>query len=193
MRTTLTILLAAVLLTACSASRPPASESKPHGDGQTTSVEFAPPAKSGKQPAGITYDTALVPTGATAVVSTSTTGGRTQVRLSVKKLRPDHKFGAHVHTRPCGAKPADAGPHYQNRKDPVSPSVDPAFANPENEVWLDFVTDAKGNGDAVAVLDWTFRPGGAHSVVIHAQPTSTHAGHAGTAGERLACIAVAAF
>ena len=34
-----------------------------------------------------------------------------------------------------------AGPTFQNVVDPVQPSVDPAYANPENEIWLDFRTD----------------------------------------------------
>lgn len=220
MRATLPVLLATVtLLGACSSgdgttadSRPsvpvavpeqtPAARTpepsrsvpSPRPSGQpVTTVKFAKPAASGRQPAGITYDTALVPVGASATVDVTTADGKTTVALSVQGVRPDRKFGAHVHTKPCGAKPDASGPHYQNKKDPVTPSVDPAYANPQNEVWLDFATDSKGAGHSSATVDWTFRKDQAHSVVIHAQPTNTHPGHAGTAGDRLACLTVSAF
>ncbi|MCZ9343538.1 superoxide dismutase family protein, partial [Streptomyces sp. TRM76130] len=67
--------------------------------------------------------------------------------------------------KPCGADPAAAGGHYQHR-----PSADPAHANPDNEVWLDFTPDAHGEGQAQARHDWGFRPGAASSVVIHDRP-----------------------
>ena len=69
--------------------------------------------------------------------------------------------------------------------------TDPAFANPANEIWLDLTTDAAGNGRAKAVVDWQFpsgrRPG---SVIIHERHTSTGAGTAGVAGQRVACLTV---
>ncbi|MEV0039171.1 superoxide dismutase family protein [Streptomyces sp. NPDC050804] len=117
-------------------------------------------------------------------------GAVTTVRLRVSGLLPDRMYGAHVHTGPCGRAPEAAGPHYQNVEDPVQPSTDPAYANAENEVWLDFTTDAGGHGAAVSRHDWRFRPGGARSVVIHEHHTSTAPGAAGTAGARLACLTV---
>jgi Cu-Zn family superoxide dismutase len=74
------------------------------------------------------------------------------------------------------------------QKDPVSPSVDPAYANAQNEIWLDFSTDAKGAANATATANWLFRKGEANSVVLHATHTSTEQGKAGTAGDRLACV-----
>ncbi len=35
-------------------------------------------------------------------------------------------------------------------------ATDPAFANPDNEIWLDLSTDGDGNGSAQAVVDWQF-------------------------------------
>ncbi|GAA4804535.1 hypothetical protein GCM10023353_03860 [Tomitella cavernea] len=65
-------------------------------------------------------------------------------------MQPGRDFGAHAHTKPCGPEPSDSGPHYQNVQDPAatadSPSTDPAYANPQNEVWLDFTTDGSGVG-----------------------------------------------
>lgn len=80
----------------------------------------------------------------------------------------------HVHTSPCGADPAAAGPHYQHRP--------AATADPVNEVWLDFRTDEEGDGRAEALHGWGFREGGARSVIIHDRQ--------GGAGERAACFTV---
>ena len=70
----------------------------------------------------------------------------------------------------------------------MTPSVDPKFANADNEVWLDFTTDAQGAGAGRATVKWEFRKGEANAVVIHAAHTSTEHGKAGTAGDRLACL-----
>ncbi|SMD20674.1 superoxide dismutase family protein [Lentzea albidocapillata] len=188
MRTTVATLAGAVLLigglTACSSEAPPSAPAvKP-----VTETEVATPAASGDQPKGITYDVARVPVGAKLSTGSSVENGQTTVELKVSGLLPGTKYGSHVHTKPCGAKPADSGPHYQNTKDPVSPSVDPQFANAENEIWLDFTTDAQGAATGRATVKWEFRKGEANSVVVHAAHTSTEHGKAGTAGDRLACL-----
>ncbi|WP_066944610.1 superoxide dismutase family protein [Streptomyces lushanensis] len=150
----------------------------------------------------LTYDVEKVPVGSRVSVVEQVreqTGGHTgeraggegtTVRLRVSGLLPERMYGAHVHTKPCGATPDTSGPHYQNVEDPQQPSTDPAYANPENEVWLDFTTDAEGHGAAESRHEWRFRPGGARSVVIHEHHTSTAPGEAGTAGARLACLTV---
>ncbi|SNQ50675.1 Superoxide dismutase [Frankia canadensis] len=142
-----------------------------------------------RPPRAVTYDPGMVPVGA-AVGVLASRGPRTVVGLAVHGLAPTHTFGAHVHQKACGASGADAGPHYQNVSDPTQPSVDPTFANPRNEVWLDLTTDAAGSAVAFAVVNWDFRPGGAHSVVIHEHATASAAGQAGMAGDRLACVNV---
>jgi Cu-Zn family superoxide dismutase len=140
----------------------------------------------------ITYDQKLVPANAMAAVSyVPGADGHTQVMLRTRGLLPNRKYGAHAHVNQCGAKGDDAGPHYQNMKDPVTPSVNPKYANPQNEIWLDFTTDAKGNGFAKSAVAWRFTDRQAKSVVIHAEHTHTGAGHAGQAGPRLACLDVA--
>ncbi|KJK46288.1 hypothetical protein UK23_23950 [Lentzea aerocolonigenes] len=192
MRTTATAFAGTVLLAAglaaCSsggaASPAPAST----GPSPVTGVEVTEPAASGAQPQGITYDTKRVPAGAQIAASAKADGGRTTVTLTVTGLLPNTKYGSHVHTKPCGAKPADSGPHYQSKKDPVTPSVDPDYANADNEIWLDFTTDDKGWAASTATVGWEFRKGEANSVVIHAAHTSTEHGKAGTAGDRLACL-----
>lgn len=136
----------------------------------------------------------LVPVGARVKVDAwYLPNGRTVVVLRASGLASNYEFGAHAHANACGATGADAGPHYQYQQDPVAPSINPAYANPDNEVWLDFTTDAKGSGWAMAVQDWQphadRRPG---SVVLHIEHThdGTDGGAAGTAGARLACVTV---
>jgi Cu-Zn family superoxide dismutase len=94
---------------------------------------------------------------------------------------------------PCGAAASAAGPHYQHERDPqasaTAPSVDPSYANPRNEVWLDFTTDANGGASSTSTQQWTFDPGTRPgALVIHAQGTQTMSGHAGDAGARVACL-----
>ena len=114
--------------------------------------------------------------------------GQTYTVLAVRGLAANQMFGAHVHQNACGESPEAAGPHYQHRTDPRQPSVDPAYANASNEIWLDFTTDAAGSAHSESTVAWTFDDRPHRSVVIHAEHTNTAAGHAGTAGARLACI-----
>lgn len=141
----------------------------------------------------VTYDTAAVPEGATAEVTVTDDGHGVRVRVVAAGLLPGRAYGAHLHTNPCTADPAGAGPHYQHRVDPAAgpgrPSTDPAYANPENEIWLDLRTDATGSGTASSTHAWSFDRGRAPwSLVLHAEHTHTGHGTAGTAGARLACL-----
>jgi superoxide dismutase, Cu-Zn family len=139
----------------------------------------------------VTYDEELVPVGARLAVQSRSGEGTTTVMLAVRSLEPQRQYGAHVHREACGERPEDAGPHFQYSVDPVQPSVDPTYANPQNEIWLDFTTDGTGAGSAESTVAWAFpadrRP---RSVVVHAMPTSTGPGEAGTAGGRAACVTV---
>jgi Cu-Zn family superoxide dismutase len=192
MRMTATVLAGAVLfaggLTACSSggSQEPAPASAPAAPAAGTPV--AEPAATGEQPKAVTYDVKRVPVGARLDTSAKFENGKTTVTLTVTGLLPSTQYGSHVHTKPCGAKPADSGPHYQNEKDPVSPSVDAKYANRDNEIWLDFTTDDKGAATSSATVGWEFRKGEANAVVVHATQTHTEHGKAGTAGDRLACV-----
>ncbi|WP_086668630.1 superoxide dismutase family protein [Lentzea kentuckyensis] len=195
MRTTAAVVLGSVLLagalTACSsgenANTAPATET-PGATPPPAGIAVAEPAASGDQPKAITHDTKRAPAGATLATSATVDNGSTTVTLTVTGLLPNTEYGSHAHTKPCGAKAADSGPHYQDEKDPVSPSVDPAYANRDNEIWLDFTTDDKGSATSSAKVNWEFRKGEANSIVVHATHTHTDAGKAGTAGERLACL-----
>ncbi|GAA3344873.1 hypothetical protein GCM10020358_49820 [Amorphoplanes nipponensis] len=156
----------------------------------TVSGTFLPFPQSAR---AVTYDPEVVPPGATVQLTIARTARGTTVRLTARGLVPRRAYGAHLHTRPCTATPADAGPHYQHDPDPRAaaspPSVDPAYANPRNEVWLDFTADAAGAATVTARQDWTFdeiEP--PRSLIVHAEHTRTDAGKAGTAGPRVACL-----
>ena len=137
----------------------------------------------------ITYDPAVVPPGATASVAIAQNTQTMEVRLQAAGLIPRRVYGAHLHTEPCTATPDDAGPHYQHQADPSKPSVDASYANPMNEVWLDFTVDGYGEASSSALLKWAFPAGqSARSLILHAQPTKTADGVAGTAGPRVACL-----
>jgi len=134
-----------------------------------------------------TYDTSAVPAGAGVGVLSVSGPTRTRTFLALSGLQPDRAYGAHLHSQPCGALPADAGGHYQQVLDPVQPSTDPDYADPGNEVWLDLHTDAQGAGWSSSTNPWTYRTP-PRSLVLHAMSTQTGPGQAGTAGARLACI-----
>lgn len=142
---------------------------------------FAPP-KASMYSWAVTYDTKLVPAGSQIEIEQRGKPRDMEVTLRVKGMKPGYAYGAHVHQKPCGTDPDAAGGHYQHRQDPVQPSEDPAYVNPENEVWLDFTAGADGSGAATSRHDWEFRAGEARSVVLHREQ--------GGAGERLACFTV---
>jgi superoxide dismutase, Cu-Zn family len=200
------ICTAAALLAGCSGEQgatPPGEQqsSQEHGQHQTASPEQGnQQSASAKQSSStyqvyqpganaVTYNQELVPVGAKVNLSSERVNGHSKITVSVSGLQPNRDYGAHVHTKPCGATGDDAGPHFQEKADPVKPSVDPAYANPQNEVWLDFHTDAQGNGTATAEGNWSFDTRqDAQSFVIHESHTHSEPGKAGTAGARLACL-----
>lgn len=141
----------------------------------------------------VTYDPSVVPAGATAQVILLPAADGVTVKLSVTGMLPRRVYGAHLHTDPCAATPAEAGPHYQHMPDPKAvaspPSVDPSYANPRNEVWLDFVTDALGSGTVDATQNWRFdNINPPRSLIVHAEQSKRERGKAGTAGRRVACL-----
>lgn len=140
----------------------------------------------------IRYGTS-VPEGATATVTLKTNGHGTKTVLQVTGFAPNTQYGAHAHVNGCDpASAAAAGPHYQYVQDPVSPSTNPTYANPQNEIWLDFTTNSKGTAKSVSNVEWVFPDDRrAKSVIIHAEHTHTGPTDSGTAGARLACVNVA--
>jgi Cu-Zn family superoxide dismutase len=197
--TWLTVVVVVLAATGCGSAQP----SKPPPAAQGTAPSSTGPgspgtnagqrvvtATFGTDDAATNYDKRLVPNGAKMLVAEYVFDGATTVTLHVRGLAPNHPYGAHAHARACGPKPDDAGPHFQHNPDPTQPSVNPAYANPTNEIWLDFTTDARGDATTAATVPWIFTQPRAASVVIHAHPTETAPGVAGVAGPRLACLSV---
>ncbi|MEQ3550924.1 superoxide dismutase [Pseudonocardia nematodicida] len=190
---------AALVLTACAGADAPADEADAAAQTTeqtqqtgTSQVQVAATYTEGGDGPAFTYDTELVPAGATVEVTNSEADGSTTTTLRVEGLVPNRTYGSHAHTEPCTPTDGgDAGPHFQYSLDPVTPSVDPAYANAQNEIWLDVTTDENGAGEATSTVPWAFPDDRrAASVVLHEEPTATHAGHAGTAGGRPACVTV---
>ncbi|MFI5894767.1 superoxide dismutase [Actinoplanes sp. NPDC051513] len=141
----------------------------------------------------VTYNPAVVPPGAAAELTITKTGYGSEVRLTAGGLIPHRMYGAHLHTKPCTAVPEEAGPHYQNHKDPAatptSPSANPIYANAQNEIWLDFTASAAGDASSSVSHGWNFDPQSPpRSLVLHETHTMTASGEAGKAGAREACL-----
>ncbi|MEV6212807.1 superoxide dismutase family protein [Kitasatospora sp. NPDC051914] len=137
-------------------------------------------------PVAISHAPDVVPYGAHVRVTVARSGGGTAVSVELTGASPAADLAAHVHTGYCGADPASSGAHYQDVRDPVQPSTDPAYANDRNEVRLALRTDARGDAATRTRVGWAFRPGGAHSLVLH----TVHAAGARAAGARVACVNV---
>jgi Cu-Zn family superoxide dismutase len=153
----------------------------------TVQARFAPPNAFLPSDA-VTYDLAQVPAAAHVSAVAATGADGTWITLGLRGMLPERTYGAHVHESGCGTEPAASGVHLQHVPDPVQPSVDPAYANPVNEIWLDVTTDALGTGVATATSGWRIPRGGARSIVLHEHGTSAAPGHAGVAGARVACV-----
>jgi len=171
-------------------SSPPSSSPASAAGSNSDADETVVTATFAQDDAATNYNKTLVPDGAKALVAEYVFDGATTVTLNVRGLVPNRAYGAHAHALPCGPTGDAAGPHFQHVPDPVKPSVDPEYANPENEIWLDFKTDGQGNATTASTVPWKFQDTKAGSVVIHADPTQTAAGKAGTAGARIGCVSV---
>jgi superoxide dismutase, Cu-Zn family len=179
--------LALVVLAGCS-SEPEQIQTSPRG--LVSEATLGPATGSG--PAR-TYDPALAPEGATMSSETGAEGGGTKLTVSVKGFVPNRSYAVHAHVNPCGPTGEAAGPHYQNNPDPMATafraSTDPAYANPQNEMWLDLRTDPTGSGTATTIVPWKISNRGPFSAVVHeGMQTMTAPGVAGTAGGRIACL-----
>ncbi|MFI6498845.1 superoxide dismutase family protein [Nonomuraea typhae] len=169
------VVLLSVLAAACAQTAEPVTTSPAgaitiSGGGSLTDADTA----------AIAYDRKLAPAGAQASATAESVGPKTTSSLVVEGLLPARAYGAHLHTKPCGAKPDDAGPHFQHHPD---------GATAANEVWLDLTTDAEGAGRATARHSWPLdRARLPQSLVIHAQATVSSGPDAGTAGPRVACL-----
>jgi Cu-Zn family superoxide dismutase len=162
----------------------------------TAKGTYVPAASADASTTAFAYDQKLVPAGAGAEVTLTSRDGRTNVSLKATGYLPNRTYGAHLHVKPCGTDPQAAGSRFQHNVDPAateSQSVDPAYSNPQNEVWLDFTTDASGNASVTAEQPWALtadrQP---RSLVVHAEKTHTEASKRVTAGVRVSCLTLSA-
>ncbi|AXB44668.1 superoxide dismutase family protein [Amycolatopsis albispora] len=154
--------------------------------------KLAPPEQASN---AFTYDQAAAPAGATLDISAKSTPTGTLVEFGVDGMAPSRGYAVHLHAKPCGPTGDAAGPHYQNRLDPAAtpeqPSKDPAYANPQNEFWLDLRTNEQGDAETRTEVPFGFSDRVPASVVVHAEEkTATEHGKAGQAGGRVACLTV---
>jgi superoxide dismutase, Cu-Zn family len=163
-RLALLLVVPAVLAAATAAAASGARHAK-------VTARFASPGSYKTHPA-VTYDQRSVPRGSRVQVvekpqnKPGDAGDVTLETLRVWGLTPNRRYDAYVYTRRCGATPAAVGTRTQD-----GPSRE---HYPQNEVWLDFKTNDRGNAVSRAGQYWRFNPGQAsqaNSVVIHAHAT----------------------
>ncbi len=127
-------------------------------------------------------------TGIAGTVEVSEAGTGTLFKLAVTGLKGvSREFGAHVHAGPCEVPTQGAGHYQHSARPPDAGATDPTWANNDNEVWLDFTTDAKGAAAAERTSTFKVDATRAKAVVIHTMKT----GAGGAAGTKLACIGLA--
>jgi len=115
--------------------------------------------------------------------------GHLRIELTVVGFPPTRKFGSHLHRLDC-QDPMKAGTHYQNMPFPAGGSAtDPTYANATNEAWLDFTTNAAGEGETILTVDWIPRSGEAKAIIFHDMPS----GVGGASGPKLACLPITGF
>ena len=129
-----------------------------------------------------------ITTTASASASAFDVDGKLRIELSVSGFPVSRPFGSHLHRLPCDD--TKAGPHYQNMPFPTGGiATDPTYANATNEAWLDFTTDAQGNGSKELTVDWLPRAGEAKGIIVHDMVS----GVGGVSGARLACLPITGF
>jgi Cu-Zn family superoxide dismutase len=140
----------------------------------------------------ISYNPDLAPIGAAMTATVIPTSEGSMAELTVFGLLPNRAYVAYAYTKACGATADAAGRRFQNHLDPAesarAPSTNPEYANPENEIWLDVRTDAAGAGDSRTTVPFTLSDRTPGSFVVHDAVLSTTKGHAGKAGDRVACL-----
>jgi Cu-Zn family superoxide dismutase len=104
----------------------------------------------------------------TAEVTAARSGG-TDVSISLRGLRPNAKYLAHVHVGGCD-QPDPGGPHFK---------FDPnGSETPPNEIHLRLATNATGGASAQANNSRAIPPAAARSIVVHADDAAAPAAQA---------------
>lgn len=141
----------------------------------------------------ITYDSDLAPIGAamTATVIPASEGSTAQ--LTVLGLLPDRGYMVYAYDKACGATPGAAGSRFQKHLDPAAtsatPSTDPRYVNPDNEIWLDVQTDDAGTGTSATTIPFVLTDRVPHSIVVHnGMHTPKGPSQAADIGAPIACL-----
>jgi superoxide dismutase, Cu-Zn family len=115
--------------------------------------------------------------------------GKLRIELTVTGFPASRPFGSHLHRLPC-EDTMKAGGHYQNMPFPTGGmATDPTYANATNEAWLDFTTNAAGEGERELTVDWIPRSGEARAIIFH----DMLSGVGGVSGAKLACLPIVGF
>lgn len=141
----------------------------------------------------ITYDPDLAPIGAGMTATVIPTSEGSTAQLTVLGLLPDRGYTVYAYDKACGAAPGAAGAPFQDHLDPAAtsatPSTDPKYVNPSNEIWLDVQTDDAGTGTSATTVPFVLTDRVPHSFVVHDR---THIpkdpSQAADIGARIACL-----
>jgi Cu-Zn family superoxide dismutase len=119
----------------------------------------------------ITYDPDLAPIGAAMTATIIPTSEGSTAQLTVLGLLPDRGYTVYAYDKACGATPGAAGARFQEHLDPAAtsatPSTDPRYVNPYNEIWLDVQTDDAGTGTSATTIPFVLTDRVPHSIVVH--------------------------
>jgi Cu-Zn family superoxide dismutase len=141
----------------------------------------------------ITYDPDLAPIGAAMTATIIPTSEGSTAQLTVLGLLPDRGYAVYAYTKACGPTVGSAGTRFQNHLDPAAtpstPSTDPRYANPDNEIWLDLRTDDDGTGTSATHIPFVLTDRVPHAFVVHdGMHTPRNSAQAADIGARIACL-----
>lgn len=119
-----------------------------------------------------TYNTALIPDDAEAILTVSETEADTTMKLQAQEFTPNATYTGRLHQKACGASPADAGDE----------ELDPQDAG-NGGLALDFTTDTSGNATVSSTVPWTVPDDGDGESILLYEVTGN-----GERGDAAGCI-----
>lgn len=141
----------------------------------------------------ITYDPDLAPIGAAMTATIIPTSEGSTAQLTVLGLLPDRGYAVYAYNKACGPTAGSAGTRFQNHLDPAAtpstPSTDPRYTNPDNEIWLDLRTDDDGTGTSATNIPFVLTDRVPRAFVVHdGMHTPRNSAQAADIGARIACL-----
>ena len=125
-----------------------------------------------------TYDTALIPDGASVSATVRETEADTTVQLVPQGFAPNTTYTALMHADDCGDDPSDAGEVYQDRN----------TSGQQGQLSVDFTTDTSGNADASTTVPWLVPDDGEGKSLLISYESSQGGTPAADAGTVVGCI-----